>query len=207
MQVHKFLQLITATFLQLGLMTGTARADIPLPEAQTFQVTARREDVQRATPPLRVFVTVGTNKFTFVTPDGFQVRDDPAQQRVIMVNADQTCTITFRINGAMPEGKSELDAKTCRDWVSNQHPDAQVLDEFSGNAGGRSGPGFNLQWNGSGRTARSAKVAFIPSAAGILEFSAVGSSAVQNGFNTVILTFQASDADGKLDIQTGSDQM
>jgi hypothetical protein len=35
----------------------------------------------------------------------------------------------------------------------------------------------------------------------------VGSSAVQNGFNTVIMTFQASDADGKLDIQTGSDQM
>jgi len=52
----------------------------------------------------------------------------------------------------------------------NRHPGAKILDPFSREAAGHSGPAFDLQWVNAGGAEQSARVAFIPSLAGVLEF-------------------------------------
>jgi hypothetical protein len=203
MQAHKFI--LIHLFAAFILMTLPVKADISSSDAPTFQVSVKPEDVERQPQPLRVFVTLGTNKFTFLAPDGFQVRDDRAQQRIILANADQTCTIVVGFGASTLE--SPLDADACRALLAARYPNAKIAGEFSANAASRSGLGFDLQWNGAGGKAQTARFAFIPSAVGILEFSAVGTDQIQIHSNFVMMNFRASDADGKLVVPKLIEQM
>jgi len=178
------------------LMAMAVRAQNGPPD---FQFAALRENVQREPAPFRVFVTIGTNKFTFVTPDGFQIKEDPAQQRVILTSANQTCTMIIKFGGTVSDGSSASDTTACRDLLLKQYPKATILNEFSATAG-QSGPAFDLQYLSPGGTSQIMRVAFIPSVVGTLEFKATGTANVQMSFNTILRTFSTSDASGKLEI-------
>ncbi len=181
---------------------GESSADAPAPspplQVSIVDATPARQPVYRA------YVTAGTNKFAFLLPGGFRMdAKSLAQNTITLVNTDYTCWITFRIAGPVPIGAKELDPKPCREILLSQHPGATILEEFSLGAASQSGPAFDLHWETSGGVAQAARAVFIPSAAGILEFSLLASrgnlSKFRGSFNSLLVSFRAS-VDGKLEI-------
>lgn len=180
-------------------------ADNSLAEPQKFEVTVKVVELQREPPPCRVFVSLGQTKFTFLTPDGFQVANNPAHQEVTMTSPSRSCIVAVRISRPAPEDQAPFDSSYFRKLLLSRHPNAKIINEFSRSVAGHEGPAFDLQWD-SGGAVQGARVAFIQTPVGILEFSAVGSDNVHGNFNTVVSTFTASKPDGKLEILEGCDQ-
>ena len=147
------------------------------------------------------YVTFATNKFGFVMPAGFRLEtQDP--QKVTLVSADFNCLLTFRVLEALAPGAAELDPAAYRDLVLSRHPGGRILEEFSLAAADRRGPVFDLRWNATGSVPRRERVLFIPADAGVLEFSLVSSldkfEAGRQGFSSLLATFRAAGADGRL---------
>jgi hypothetical protein len=160
-------------------------------------------------PVNRAFVRWGTNKFTFLMPDGYRL-DMSATQKVMLVSTDLSCLISWRILGPAPSDAADLDPAQYRELVLSRHPGARMLNEFSLNALGRYGPVFDLRWGGAGGLMRRERVLFIPALAGVLEFSLVSSpekfDAGREKFDGLRLSFRASDANGKLAVPTMSNK-
>jgi len=165
----------------------------------TFQVTVKATDIQRSPPPLRVFVGIGKMKFTFLTPDGFRVRDDALMQRVLMEGISRDCTIVFRRTLPLTEGT------TYREMLLGRYPGSKITGESTRKVAGHECPLFDLEWTRDG-IIHYARVAFLNSEAGPLEVSASGTSDVKPFFNTILATFIASDEDGNLVVPVISDQ-
>jgi hypothetical protein len=147
------------------------------------------------------YVTFGTSKFGFVLPAGFRLETGDAQ-KVTLVSADFSCLLTFRVLEPIPPGITELDPAPYRDLLLSRHPGGKILEEFSLTAASRRGPAFDLRWNATGAVPRRERVLFIPSDAGVLEFSFVSSlekfEAGQREFGSWLLSFRAAGADGRL---------
>ncbi len=155
------------------------------------------------------YVSFGTNKFGFVMPAGFRLetKDD---QKVTLVSPDVSCLLSFRVLESLPPGTTELDPANYRDLLLSRHPGGKILEEFSQAAVSRRGPVFDLRWNAAGTVPRRERVLLIPSDAGVLEFSLVSSlesfEAGRQGFNSLLMTFRAADADGRLNMPVLSDR-
>jgi hypothetical protein len=160
-------------------------------------------------PTTRAYITAGTNKFAFLVPDEFKLASsDP--QRVILMRGDGSCLISVRVIGAKPASDKPFDVAAAKVLVNEEHPDALITSELGMFVEGVSGPAFEIQW-GAGALTRASRVGFIPLRAGLLEFS-VDSSPKNLGpslgdFNYVILTFRASDENGKLAATPLSDRL
>jgi hypothetical protein len=61
----------------------------------------------------------------------------------------------------------------CRDLLLKQYPGARNLEESPVSVAGRPGRGFEMKWNPAGTSERLVRVAFVPSAAGMIEFTLV----------------------------------
>jgi hypothetical protein len=151
-------------------------------------------------PTTRAYITAGTNKFAFLVPGEFKfASSDP--QKVTLMKADGTSLISVRVIGAKPASDRPFDAAAARMLLNAEHPDATITSEFGMFAEGVRGPAFEINW-GVGVLARASRVGFIPLRAGLLEFRVdsspknLGASLVD--FNYVMLTFRASDENGKL---------
>lgn len=157
----------------------------------------------------RAYITVGTNKFAFIVPDEFKMAGCDAQ-KVTLMKGDGSCLINVRVIGSKPPSDKPFDCAAARGLVTEEHKDASIVSEFAMFAGGVGGPAFEINW-GIGALSRVSRVGFIPLRAGIVEFS-VDSSAKNLGpslgdFNYVLLTFRASDENGKLAATPISDQI
>lgn len=156
------------------------------------------------------YITIGTNKFGFVMPAGFRLETKDAQ-KVTLVSADLSCLLSFRVLESLPPGTTELDPSLYRDLLLSRHPGGKILEEFSQTAVNRSGPVFDLRWNATGAVQRRERVLLIPSDAGVLEFSLVSSlenfEAGRQGFNALLITFRAADADGRLNMPQLSNRL
>ena len=156
------------------------------------------------------YVSFGTNKFGFVMPAGFRLETKDAQ-KVTLVSADLSCLLTFRVLESLPPGTTELDPALYRDLLLSRHPGCKILEEFSQAAVSRRGPAFDLRWNATGAVQRRERVVLIPSNAGVLEFSLVSSlenfEAGRQGFNALLITFRAADADGRLNMPVLSNRL
>jgi hypothetical protein len=155
-------------------------------------------------------VTFGAHKFGFVMPAGFRLETQDVQ-KVTLVSADVSCLLTFRVLESLPPGTTELDPAPYRDLLLSRHPGGKILEEFSQAAVSRRGPAFDLRWNATGAVPRRERVLFIPSDAGVLEFSLVSSlekfEAGRQGFNALLITFRAADADGRLNMPVLSNRL
>jgi hypothetical protein len=98
-----------------------------------------------------------------------------------------------------------LDTDALREKVRADYPQSAILAEFGASAGNLHGPGFDLRWVATNKLERLARVGFIPTPAGILEFSAVSSAAsaarAKSDLSTIMLTFRTAGADGKLELR------
>jgi hypothetical protein len=161
-------------------------------------------------PVHRGFVTCGTNKFTFLLPEGYRLETaDP--QKITLASADLKCLITWRLLNPMPSESTELDPAHYRELLLSRHPGGKILETFSLSAVGRHGPAFDLRWSGAGGLARRERTLFVLSTAGVLEFSLVTSldrfDAGRQDFDAVLVSFRASDGNGKLVVPVISNQL
>ncbi len=189
----------------LLLLTAASTA-IPAP-AQNYTppplgVVVQKEDLHFAEDFYRALVTVGTNKFAFFLPEGFRLNNNPADGSIKLINREGNCKITFSILGPVPE-TGELNPETYRALLLEQHPDAKILTEFSRGVAGQGGPAFDLEWKGPSSITQSARVLFVASPMGVLEFMAVSTpnnqALMQNSFGRVTGSFWIS-RDGKFEV-------
>jgi hypothetical protein len=195
---------LAALVVVSSLLAGSASADtLNWATPSGFQVSIRSEEIRGNSWQIqRAYVTVGTNKLAFVVPEGFRA-DASDPQRIVISDVNCTCFITFRFVDLEPAASKELQPDSYRDLALGRFPDARITNEYTDFVGNRSGPGFDLRWKNWGGTEQCARVAYIPSAAGVMEFSLVSSSARFEGCQTLLRTLMSSlrnNEDGPLKI-------
>jgi hypothetical protein len=174
-----------------------------------MQVSVAREATANTPAFTRVYVSAGTNRFAFMVPTGFRL-DASNPERIVLLAEDYSCFITFRIRSAMPADTQELNSEEYRGLILSEHPGAKMLDEFSRAAANHTGPAFDIQWKNNFGIEQTARLAFVPSPAGVLEFGLFSSpekfSAGQPAFNHFLLGFYTNEG-GKLNLPPLSDQI
>jgi hypothetical protein len=161
--------------------------------------------------PIRCAVTtVGTNKFAFAVPENYQV-DVSSSQKVTVNTADFSVVFTLRICGPNPDDGAALDVDTYRATLLRDHPNAAILAEFGANAGGGHGPAFDIRWKVSGKVDRYARVEYVPSRLGVIEFSMTSSQKAAGqakaDLNFMMMTFRTNGDDGKLSLPAISNHL
>jgi hypothetical protein len=142
----------------------------------------------------RAFLDIGTNKIVFMVPGDFWM-DGSNPQKIVLTSADKSCFITVRViagAGADTSFKEE---------ALSRYPGAKITQESFELVANHSGPSFNLEWMNPGGVAQSARISFIPTAAGILEFSVLARSSdfkdAWNNFESLLTSVQTNES-GKI---------
>jgi hypothetical protein len=169
MSHHK--RIFAAGALAALLLTLRASADEPAIESSAtatnkpgFKATLHGGETIGTHQVQRAFLDVGTNKIVFIVPGGFWM-DAWNPQKIVLTAADKSSFITVRV---IPGAAS--DTSFFKEQALSLYPGARITQESTELVANHSGPAFNLEWLSSG-VAQSARVSFIPSAAGVLEFS------------------------------------
>jgi hypothetical protein len=196
---------ISALIFGAGIVTDSAvtQSYAANPSVLPVDVSLAQQERPGTTPAVYVLVTAGTNKFFFPLLEGFRMRNDISQGKVLLIKYDDTWTLTVRVLKPLEHGVT-VDSTPYRDLVLRQFPSPKITEEFSATAANQSGPAFDLQWKVSTRTTASARVAFIPSNAGILEFSLLTTSdqfpKALPDFNRLLMSFRVA-TNGKVRIR------
>jgi hypothetical protein len=166
-----------SVFFAASLLLGTVAAQDANPLAGpplALDVSIVRQVIEGMSPAVHVFINMGFKEYALQAPEGFRVQNEPAQGRLMLQRMDNSCWISLRIIKT-PVGGANLSTSAGRDWVQGEFPNAKITGESSANAGNNGGPAFDLAWQ-TGGFQQSARVVYIPSAVGILEFKLVGNT-------------------------------
>jgi len=215
MSLPKSLLALATVFSSACLLAGNAGADQPNPESGAnspdVQVSLRNEAIvgsETGKKVQRAYLTSGTNQFVFEVPAGFQM-DASNPQKIVLSDVNCTCFLTFRFAGRMPAGAKELQTDSCRSLALSRFPGAKISNESYDFAGNHGGPVFDLQWQNSSGTEQTARIMFIPSPAGIIEFNLLTtSSKFSDGrslLNSLLGSFHSNEG-GKLEVTQRPDK-
>lgn len=189
----------------LSATNASSRSAVSPP---ALSATLRTEELSGAEHVRRAYVTFGTNRFAFIVPPGFRLNASNPD-KIVLVKNDYSCFLTFQVAEPLRSDVKKLEAATCRKLVLHRHPGASILNEHSQSVDGHRGPAFDLQWTNTSGVAQSASVAFVPSPAGVLEFSLLSRPAkISEGqyfFSSLLLSF-CSNEGGQLKITRLSDK-
>jgi hypothetical protein len=168
--------------------------------------TELRPEVVAGLPPITCVITsVGTNKFSFLAPRNYRI-DASNPRKISLTSPDEMTFITVRILPpfSKPTGteKKKSLREICRDLLLAGRPGGKILSDFTRTAGDCSGPAFDIQWPVPAGGVQTARAAFIPTVAGLLEFQLSAKPdrfhAATYKFNNVLLSFRVS-KNGKLE--------
>ncbi len=168
----------------LGALLSTARvfagenpADAPAgtTNKMAYNASLRRGETIGLHQVQRAFLTVGTNQIAFIVPGGFRM-DASDPQKILLTNPDSGCFISVRISSAA-QVEPGSEASFFRGAALNRFPGAIISQESSELVANHSGPAFNLVWVNTSGASQSARIDFIPTAAGVLEFSVLAPTA------------------------------
>jgi hypothetical protein len=176
----------------------------PAPAATTnhtaFNATVRGGETVGDSQVHRTFLTIGTNEIAFTIPSGFFM-DASNPQKILLTDPDSNYFITVRVLGqaGIEAGAAQVDY--FRGMALNRFPQAKITSQSSQFAANHSGPSFDLQWLTANGGAQSARIAFVPCAAGVLEFSILTRTAnfkAAQTYLTVLMTSVLSNETGKI---------
>lgn len=177
MSSHKYLQSLAILCLGAWFRAGNVRAEQPDTDTQTnvpaLHASFKSEELvggTNAKPVQRAYLTSGTNKFAFLVPGDFRM-DASLPNKVVLISPDYSCFITVRFIAAGPSDTEAIQLESSRNQALSEFPGATITSEFSITAANHSGPAYELQWKNTSGAGESACAAFIPFAAGVLEFS------------------------------------
>lgn len=144
----------------------------------------------------RAFLNVGTNQIVFIVPTGFWM-DASNPQKIVLTQAGMGCFITVRVSSAMEASETSF----FKQQALSRYPGAKIIQESTELVANHSGPVFNLEWMNPGGVAQSARISFIPTTAGILEFSVLARSTefrdARNYLDTILSSVQTNES-GKI---------
>ena len=197
-------QIFAAGTFAILLLTRRASADEPSlesPAAATnrpaFKASLRGGETIGTHQVERAFLNIGTNQIAFIVPVGFQM-DATDPQKIVLTQPAKGYFITVRVSSAAETG---LETSHCRSEALNLYPGAKITQESIDFVANHSGPAFNLEWLNTGGAAQSAHINFIPSAAGLLQFSVMARSAdfndARNYFQILLASIRNNES-GKL---------
>jgi hypothetical protein len=147
----------------------------------------------------RVFMDIGTNKLAFIVPTDFRM-DASDTGRIVLSGNSSPCYITVRVSSPT-SADAESQNAFFRAEALSRYPGAKVSEESSDSAAGHMGNAFNLEWTDASGTPECVRIAFIPCAAGVLEFSAQAPASYFHEAQmnlTVLMTSVRSNETGKL---------
>ena len=199
---------LMAAFVRGALAAGAEKAEaessaqnIPSPPP-TLEASVKGDDFVGNRIVNHAYVSYGTNRFSFVVPEGCHV-DGASGEKLVVVNEGYDCFLSFRVVGPLPAGNRELQPEVCRQLLLSRYPGATISEEYSRSVANHSGPAFDFQWLNSSGAPQSGRVVFVPMAAGFVEFSLITTveKAIsgQTLFHRFLLTFRT-DESGKLDV-------
>jgi len=148
-----------------GSMTATNKS--------AFKVSMRSGETVGIQQIQRAFLDIGTNQIAFMIPGGFQMNAARAD-KIVLTEPERGYFMTVRVITLAEAGSEASFFKT---EALNHYPGARITQESTTLVANHSGPAFTLEWSSSTGTVQSARVVFIPSAAGILEFTLTARSA------------------------------
>ncbi len=215
MSYPRLKRLLYLASLGVGLFTALVQGSCLYAQnqtdQQTFRAAVRNEEFIGNTNERqvqRVYVYYGTNQFAFTVPEGFRA-DASNPQKIVLSDINYTFFLTIRFNDRSSGQANSVQVATCRSLALNRFPGATIVKETSEYANSRSGPGFDLQWKNSAGTEQSARIAFVPSAVGVIEFNLLTrSNKFTDGrsYFAVLLASFRSNEGGKLRITPVSDK-
>jgi len=173
------------------------------PERVSLRASVQAGEVVGFEQFSRVFMNAGGRRLMFVVPQEDFRAETSNPQKIVLVNRDYTCVLSFQVRSAGDAGSASLSSDLCRAWLSAEVGELVVLGELTQSAANCRGPAFDYAAKPDG-VSRSSRVAFIPSPVGILEFKVSASpekfSAAKSTFQGWLRSFQISDAQGRLKI-------
>ena len=198
----RFVAGILVAWAVTGRAAADDRFDNSTDSSRLLSATLKNGELIGTEPVRRVFVKAGTNEFAFILAPGFRM-DASNPEQIVFISTDYACYLTFRIVGPVPPDARELDRDTYRELLLSRHPGVKIVNEFSRTVANHSGPAFELQWKNSSGQFQSERTVFVPSAAGVLEFSLVArpdkSGDGQYVLNSFLQSFRSNEG-GKLEI-------
>jgi hypothetical protein len=155
---------------------------------------------------LREFIKIGTNEFLFVVPEGSRP-ETLKGDALVVTSRDSTYYLTFRMAGSLAAEGDLNQSLKCR--VADQYPNARNVEPFSTTVANRVGEGLSLKQGRPGVGSRFIKVLWVPSKAGVLEFTlntdSTNAPAAELAFSSMLLTFRSNER-GKLEIVRRSER-
>jgi len=126
--------LLVGCFIAVGLAATLRAADTP-------KMFATRIDIpERGEVPGYLFV-VGTNKFSFIAPQGWKPEGKVERREVVFMAPDLDASLTLKILGST----NSMTAKEVRESLEQRFPNARLLNEFNCHGATQSGWGFDLE--------------------------------------------------------------
>jgi hypothetical protein len=201
MRPANFAHALAVAVCSMCIMLGAAQAqDTPAP---ALKLKFERLPLNSIPPIYRAYVTAESGKFTFVLPRGFRVKDDSGA-KLTFANLEGNFQITFSILDSTPSDSQPLNTDAYRDVVQARYPRGKIIEELCPAAAGRIGVGFDMQWMTTNKLTRCTRTAFVPSIAGVLEFSATCDAKdfpeLRYQLNQIMSGFLATTPDGKLEV-------
>ncbi len=175
-----------------------------------FRPEVRTDYGYEQLPVRRAYLTNSLCQIGFQLPDGYQLYPSDLD-KVTFLSPDGIRGVSIRLVSSIGAGASELDADSCRSQALSCFAGSQIIAENPFVADGRHGAGFDLIWSGPTRLPMAARVVYVPSPAGVVEFRAVSPEGnfteVQSELNLVLVTLRASDASKPLRMPVISDKL
>lgn len=199
---HLFAALILGTLL----FVSRASAAEALPDSSTpatnkpaFNASLRGGETIGDRQVQRAFLTIGASQIAFVIPNDFFM-DASDTQKITLSDNGGNYFITVRVSNR-PSVDAESQAGYFKAQALSRFPEAKISSQSSEFAANHAGPSYDLEWVSANGTSQTARIAFIPCPAGVLEFSILSRTSNFKDaqlYFTVLLSSVRSNETGKL---------
>jgi hypothetical protein len=161
---------------------------MPLCAGERFEMQRRPLVIPEAGTVISNVIVTDQYEFSFVPPTGWRTEVDAKRKTLTFYCYESNAMMVLRI---VPKGDFDayaVERSALRQRVLDLHPRAKILEEFSCYTGSGSGPAFDLEETLPNRPKDGWRLAFVPFAGGVFEFSLF---AARQNFDGYLLNFGA----------------
>lgn len=145
--------------------------------APTLYVVIDKDYPEALVSTSHAHITAGTNHLALKIPEEWRATVTPALAQIELLSHSGNMKFTVTFLGQSSTDAAGLDPYTYSNVVLNVHTGATIRNQFPLGVAGGDGPAFDFDWVPPGGATQCSRAAFIPTAAGVIEFSAVSSPA------------------------------
>lgn len=185
--------------IHAGEESSSENSELTITNQPTFSAEVRDVGGRGFRTSRCVYVNMGVARFSFRVPEGSRA-STATEDRINVIKNDYSCVVSLR--AATGECATQ-NPQRLKEALLGRFPDMRLTGERSIMAADNTGPAFDFIHESDGLK-RKTRVAFVPSAAGILEFKMTTApdtfEANQDIFNEIVNTFRASKPNGDLEV-------